>query len=79
MDERIAGLVDWVDVELNTIVESISQHGQPPSDVADVLCQHSPGAISKVRQDEVRALVDGLAHQLQVQYAKARGEKRCEP
>ena len=50
--------VDWADVERKTIAESISEHGQPPSDVADVLCQHSPGAISKARQDEVRALVD---------------------
>ena len=71
--------VDWADVERKTIVESISEHGQPPSDVADVICQHSPGAVSKARQDEVRALVDGLAPELQAQYAKARSEKRCEP
>ncbi|MCH2240319.1 MAG: hypothetical protein MK060_20845, partial [Blastomonas sp.] len=74
-----ANSVDWADVERKTIVESISEHGQPPSDVADVLCQHSPGAISKARQDEVRALVDGLAPELQAQYTKARSEKRCEP
>ena len=74
-----AGGVNWADVEQKTILESISEHGQPPSDVADVLCQHSPGAISKARQDEVRALVDGLAPELQAQYAKARSEKRCEP
>lgn len=70
--------VDWADVERKTIVESISEHGQPPSDVAEVICQHSPGAVSKARQDEVRALVDGLAPELQAQYAKARSEKRCE-
>lgn len=74
-----AGGVNWADVEQKTILESISEHGQPPSDVADVLCQHSPGAISKARQDEVRALVDRLAPELQAQYAKARSEKRCEP
>lgn len=70
--------VDWADVERKTIVESISEHGQPPSDVADVICQHSPGAVSKAREDQVRALVDGLAPELQAQYAKARSEKRCE-
>ncbi len=71
--------VDWADVERKTIVESISEHGQSPSDVAHVICQHSPGAVSKARQDEVRALVDGLAPELQAQYANARSEKRCEP
>jgi hypothetical protein len=71
--------VSWGDVEHQTIVESISEHGQLPSDVADVICLHSPGAVTKARQDDVRALVERLAPELQAQYAKARGEKRCEP
>ena len=71
--------VDWADVERKTIIESISENGQPPSDVADLICQHSPGAVTKAKQDDVRALVDRLAPELQVQYAKARGDKRCEP
>lgn len=70
--------VDWADVERKTVVESISENGQPPSEVADVICQHSPGAVTKAKQDHVRALVDGLAPELQAQYAKARDEKRCE-
>ena len=70
--------VDWADVERKTIVESISENGQPPSEVADVICQHSPGAVTQAKQDDVRALVDGLAPELQAQYAKARDEKRCE-
>lgn len=68
--------VDWADVERKTIIESISENGQPPSDVADVICQHCPGAVTKAKQDDVRALVDGLAPELQC--AKARGENRCE-
>jgi len=71
--------VNWTDVERKTIVESISEHGQLPSDVADVICQHSPGAVTKARQDDVRALVERLVPELQAQYAKARGEKGCEP
>lgn len=71
--------VNWTDVEQKTILESISEHGQPASDVADVICQHSPGAVTKARQDDVRALVERLAPELQAQYAKARDEKRCEP
>jgi len=74
-----AGGVNWADVEQKTILESISEHGQPASDVADVICQHSPGAVTKARQDDVRALVERLTPELQAQYAKARGEKGCEP
>lgn len=71
--------VDWADVEQKTILESVSEHGQPASDVADVICQHSPGAVTKARQDDVRALVERLAPELQAKYAKARGEKGREP
>ena len=71
--------VNWADVERKTIVESISENGQPPCDVAEVICQHSPGAVTKARQDDVRALVERLAPDLQAQYAKARGEKGYEP
>lgn len=70
--------VNWGDVEHETIVESISEHGQPPSDVADVICLHSPGAVTKARQDDVRALVERLTPELQEQYSKTRDEKRCE-
>lgn len=74
-----ADVVNWDDVERKTIVESISEHGQLPSEVADVICQHSPGAITKARQDDLRALVEKLAPQLQAKYAKVQGEKGCEP
>lgn len=70
--------VNWDDVEHKTIVESISEHGQPPSDVADVICLHSPGAVTKARQDDVRALVERLTPELQEQYSRARDEKRRE-
>ncbi len=70
--------VDWADVERKTIVESISEHGQPPLEVSDVICQHSPGSVTKAKQDDVRALVDGLAPELEAQYAKAPSDKRCE-
>jgi len=65
--------VNWVEVERKTIVESISENAQAPADVADVICQHSPGAVQKARQEEVRAWVEQLAPELQAQYAKARG------
>jgi hypothetical protein len=65
--------VNWADVEQKTIVESISENGQSPPDVANVICQHSPGAVQKTRQEEVRVLVEQLAPELQVQYAKTRG------
>jgi hypothetical protein len=71
--------VDWADVEEKTIVESISEHGQEPSEVADVICLYSPGAVKQSRQDEVRALVERLAPELQAQYAKARSERDCQP
>lgn len=71
--------VDWSDVEQKTIAESISEHGQAPSEVADVICLHSPGAVKQSRQDEVRVLVERLAPELQAQYAKARSERDCEP
>lgn len=67
--------VNWPDVERKTIVESIVEHGQAPADVADVICLHSPGAVQQTRQDEVRALIEQLAPELQAQYAKARGER----
>lgn len=70
--------VDWADVERKTIVESISEHGQSPSDVADVICLHSPGAVTKAQQEDVRALVGRLAPDIQAQYAKAQDEKRYE-
>ncbi|MBW4048961.1 MAG: nucleotidyl transferase AbiEii/AbiGii toxin family protein [Proteobacteria bacterium] len=62
--------VDWADVERKTIVESISENGQPPSEVADLICKHSPGAVTKAKQEDVRALVDRLAPELEAQYAK---------
>jgi hypothetical protein len=79
MKARGANGVNWSDVEHQTIVESISEHGQPPSDVANALCQHSPGAATKSKQDDVRALVESLAPELQAQHTKARGDKRGKP
>lgn len=70
--------VNWSDIEQKTIVESISEHGQAPSEVADVICLCSPGAVKQSRQDEVRALVGHLAPELQTQYAKARSERDCQ-
>ena len=73
-----AGGMNWADIEHKTILESISEHGQPASDGADVICKHNPGAMTKARQDDLGALVERLAPELQAQYAKARGEKGCE-
>lgn len=61
--------VDWRDVEQRTIVESISKHGQAPSAVASVICEYSPGAVTKAAQDEIRALVERVTAELQVQDA----------
>lgn len=71
--------VNWSDVEMHTIVESISENGQPPLDVANAICRHSPGAAQKAKQEEVHALVERIAPELQAHYAKARGVTRCEP
>lgn len=46
--------VDWAAVEQKTILESIGEHGQPPEDVAQALCDYSPGAVSAARQQELR-------------------------
>lgn len=73
-----ASCVNWVDVERKTIVESISENGQPPSDVVDVICRYSPGTVMKAKQNDVRALVNELAPELQAKYAKVRSEKRFE-
>lgn len=74
-----ADKVDWAMVERKTIIESIAEHGHAPSDVADVICRHSPGAVCQARQHEVLALVQQLAPELQAQYAKGHGEGACEP
>ena len=71
--------VDWPAVEIGAMTESIGEHGQAPESVADVLCKHSPGATTSTRQAEIRATVKRLSPELQEQYAKARGEKGCEP
>lgn len=67
--------VHWAEVEKNTIVESILEHGQSPTDVADAICQHGPGAMQKARQDELRVLAEALAPELQARHTKMRGEK----
>lgn len=70
--------VDWADVEKETIIESIAEHGQPPSEVVDVICSHSPGAVQQSRQDEIRADVARLAPELQAQYATLHGGRGFE-
>lgn len=64
--------VNWADVERQTIVESISQNGQSPSDVSDVLCRYSPGAITTDNQNKIRALIEQISPQLQQQYVVSR-------
>lgn len=59
--------VNWGDVEHATIVESISENGQTPSDVAEIINQYSPGAVTKEQQEGVRALVEAFASELQAQ------------
>lgn len=72
--------VDWQKVEQVTIRQSIGEHGQSPESVIDVLCNHSPGAVTPSRQKDIYAEVERLAVQLQSQFEherdKARGLRR---
>ena len=74
-----ADAVNWPDVERRAIVESIAQNGQSPDGVGAVICKYSPGASSTEKQQAILDDIRRLAPDLQAQYAKARGEKRCEP
>lgn len=51
--------VDWPEVEKAAAVESLGK-GQSPQEVADVICQYSPGAIELDRKERVRELVGQL-------------------
>ena len=61
--------VNWSQVEHNTIHKSIAEHGQPASEVLDVILKFSPGAVSERHQDEVRAYVAKLTPELELQYS----------
>lgn len=74
-----ANAVNWPDVERRAIVESIQQNGQSPDGVGAVICKYSPGASSTEKQQAILDDIKRLAPSLQAEYAKARGEKRCEP
>lgn len=70
--------VNGPDVERRAIVESIAQNGQSPEGVGSVICQYSPGASSIEKQQAIFDDIKRLAPDLQVQYAKTQGDKRCE-
>ena len=65
-----AGKVNWRDVENMTIKESIGTHGQSPEDVANRLCEISPGSITAGQQAELRKEIHKLAPGLEAQYVK---------
>ena len=71
--------VNWPDVERRTIVESVAENGQSPEGVGTVICEYSPGAVSSEKQQAILDDIKRLAPDLQMQYAKARGERGCEP
>ena len=62
--------VNWSEVEQKTIAVCIGEHGQAPGSVADVLCKYSPGAIYPSSQAALRACVERMAPELQVQYSQ---------
>lgn len=68
--------VDWASVERKTIDEAMAVNGQDPRDVADALCQHSPGAVAQLRQDELRQLIDRDAADLLRQNRKKQNPSR---
>ena len=70
--------VDWDQVHNATIIESIEQHGQDPDDVHTALSNHSPGAISQEKQDQLRQLLDQLAPDLSRRYDQARTRQDAE-
>ncbi len=71
--------VNWPDVERRAIVESIARNGQSPDGVGAVICKYSPGTSSTEKQQAILDDIKRLAPDLQAQYAKEQGEKRCEP
>ena len=70
--------VNWDQVHKVTIVESISQHGQDPDDIHDVLSRHSPGIVSAEKQEELRQLLDQLGPDLAQRYDQARARQDAE-
>ena len=64
-----ADSADWSDVERKVIVESIGQNGQSPEDVANVLCEYSPGALTGTQKTAIRNRIRQMAPKLQAQYA----------
>lgn len=74
-----AKAINWPDIERRAIVESIAQNGQSPDSVGTVICKYSPGASSTEKQQAILDDIKRLAPDLQAQYAKVRGEKRCKP
>lgn len=63
--------VDWLEIERRTIIESIGQHGHSPEGVYAVLFKHSPGMVTKGAQESLRIIVEQIATQLQVEYARS--------
>jgi len=57
--------VDWQKVEEITILESIGEHEQSIQNVFDTLCKHSPGAVTKTRQQALLENIDRIAKKLQ--------------
>lgn len=58
--------VNWQAVEEAVIHESISEHEQSTQIVFDVLCKHSPGAATRVRQQELHEYVEKRTEQSQI-------------
>jgi hypothetical protein len=58
-------VVDWKKVEDATIIESIGEHQQSPESVRDILCKHSPGAVTYTQQQTLRESIERAARLLQ--------------
>ncbi|MFA6230921.1 MAG: DUF6036 family nucleotidyltransferase [Rhodanobacter sp.] len=71
--------VDWGAIEQAVIEESIGEHGQSPDDVADTLCEWSPGATTTERQEALRKEVFDRAPELQARFAARLGGREALP
>jgi hypothetical protein len=70
---------DWETIEHDVIEVSIGEHGQSPNEVADALCELSPGTVTVKRQAELRKEVADSTRALQARYADQGAEPVADP
>lgn len=62
--------IDWQEIEICTIRESIGSHGQSPDDVKTVLFSHSPGAMSFRERKSIESYIDRYTPDLLAAFSK---------